>query len=596
MKKGKRPIAVLLCVLIALGACALVGCGSGQTAKEMYLIKYDLNYEGGETRNVSVQAGAKAVSWRATREGFDLGGWFTDADGTEPYDFTKPVTSDATLYAKWTVQPGMATVTFDFSVAGIADKTIAVRKTNAIARKYVPDYNPFGMKFVAWYADEAKTRAWNFDTDKVNDDITLYAGYEYTMAVPRNADGSIAYESVTINVWSASVDATKLSEITEKFNAEYEGKINVNVSSRLASQADTFLRIQQIPGIISTTGTYYSVGEIYNFAGLPVENSDWLEKATAEARVNGAYTQVPLVGVAPYMIYNKTLLAKYSENGALPTNYSQLSAILKAAYSGESPTNAGFKSIVAPYADWSYKEAPSMVAFNQCGAPYYKYSSGKYANEWNDSAVYEKARTALRNTYDLFGANGANHGGRADGIGSVVDSVKSGNALMGMVTWRGYEGSVLSDPNLGVIPLSGLFTDETGEGSGDIPIHTIGIGFCNLATNVVSDPLKVCASAVYADWLTKHAYELSTLGFVPLSTAAVNADAYANSTDRIINFVKSTYVNAANLNTLPGTTNLKTLVNATAAEGIIVPLLDSDGANLEAKTGELYTQIGGLVY
>ena len=133
MKKGKRPIAVLLCVLIALGACALVGCGGGQTAKEMYLIKYDLNYEGGETRNVSVQAGAKAVSWRATREGFDLGGWFTDADGTEPYDFTKPVTSDATLYAKWTVQPGMATVTFDFSVAGIADKTIAVKPGRGIS-------------------------------------------------------------------------------------------------------------------------------------------------------------------------------------------------------------------------------------------------------------------------------------------------------------------------------------------------------------------------------------------------------------------------------------------------------------------------------
>lgn len=595
MKKGKRILAVLLCAIIAIGAFALVGCG-GQTAKETYLIKYDLNYEGGETRNVSVQAGAKAVSWRATREGFDLGGWFTDADGTKPYDFTKPVTSDATLYAKWTVQPGMATVTFDFNVAGIADKTVAVRKTNAIARKYVPDYNPFGMKFVAWYADEAKTRAWNFDTDKVNDDITLYAGYEYTMAIPRNGDGSIAYDHVTINVWTASVDAAGLAALTEKFNKEYNGKISVNVSSNLASQADTFLRIQQIPGILSTTRTYYSVGEIYNFAGLAANNSNWLEKATAEARVNGAYTQVPLVGVAPYMIYNKSLLAKYSDGGALPTNYTGLSALLKAAYNGEVATNSRFRSVVAAYSDWSFKEAPSMVAFNQNGAPYYKYENGKYVNEWADEAVYAKAETALRRTYDLFGENGANHGGNANGIGSVVDSVKSGNALMGMVTWRGYEGSVLSDPNLGVIPLSGLFTDETGEGSKDIPIHTIGIGFCNLATNVVKDPLKVCASAVYSDWLSKHAYELSSLGYVPLATEAVNADAYVNSTDRIVSFVRSTYGDANNLTTLPGTANLKTLVNVTAAEGIIVPVLGGDGTNLTEKMHELYTQIGGLVY
>ena len=135
MKKGKRPIAVLLCVLIALGACALVGCGGGQTAKEMYLIKYDLNYEGGETRNVPVQAGAKAVAWRASRDGFALDGWYDDAETAKSHDFTQPVMSDATLYAKWSVLPGMATVTFDFGVAGVTDKVVAVRKTNLVEGK-----------------------------------------------------------------------------------------------------------------------------------------------------------------------------------------------------------------------------------------------------------------------------------------------------------------------------------------------------------------------------------------------------------------------------------------------------------------------------
>ena len=36
-----------------------------------------------------------------TREGYDFAGWYTDEACTVAYDFTKPVTGDMTLYAKW---------------------------------------------------------------------------------------------------------------------------------------------------------------------------------------------------------------------------------------------------------------------------------------------------------------------------------------------------------------------------------------------------------------------------------------------------------------------------------------------------------------
>ena len=36
-----------------------------------------------------------------TRTGYKFGGWYTDEDCTEEYDFTKPVTSDIELFAKW---------------------------------------------------------------------------------------------------------------------------------------------------------------------------------------------------------------------------------------------------------------------------------------------------------------------------------------------------------------------------------------------------------------------------------------------------------------------------------------------------------------
>ena len=37
-----------------------------------------------------------------TRSGYTFGGWYTDEDCTEEYDFTRPVTSDIELFAKWT--------------------------------------------------------------------------------------------------------------------------------------------------------------------------------------------------------------------------------------------------------------------------------------------------------------------------------------------------------------------------------------------------------------------------------------------------------------------------------------------------------------
>lgn len=41
-----------------------------------------------------------------TREGYTFGGWYTDAELTNAYDFSRPVTGDITLYAKWTKEEG----------------------------------------------------------------------------------------------------------------------------------------------------------------------------------------------------------------------------------------------------------------------------------------------------------------------------------------------------------------------------------------------------------------------------------------------------------------------------------------------------------
>jgi len=598
MKRRYCVIIALFCMMFVFLPAVLCGCGQKETPRDSYMIRYELNYDGGGTRSVSLPAGAHAVEWRAVRDEYDLVGWYTDPGCTTPYDFSQRVNEDKTLYAAWRVKPGMATVTFDFGVAGKENKTLAARKESTISEKYVPTYKPFGMQLVGWYKDKNKTEKWDFSTDTVKGDTTLYAGYDYTMSVDRNPDGSVRYDNVTVNVWvnsgSGLFNEVLMNTLAERFNSEFEGKIRVEISTRLVSQADTFLRLQETRQIIHTASTYYPIGEIYNFAGIAMSNSDWYEKAVREMNVDGAYVQVPLAGFVPYIVYNKALMEKYA-GGALPTDYSELSALLRRAYEGEIGSCADFSSIVASES-WHYKEAPSYTAFVQNGAPYYVYENNDTFNNWSDSAVMERAVRALEITYGLFGRDGECHGmTTTDAISATIARVREGRAMMGLVSWMGNEANLATYSDIGVLPLAGLMSDEKTEDSAATPVYTIGLGFYNGATNVIADPVKVCASAVFADWLSRNAYEFASVGYVPLHKQAVAADAFANPTDNTVKFVKTTFA-YENLTTLYGHRAMKTVVNSKAAEEVIMPFLRGDGKGAGQVIADLRTKITELVY
>ena len=600
-KRCKRVLSILICCVMVLAPLTIfAACGDASTAKGDYDITYELNYDGSGTRVYSVQSGAKAVDWKATRAGYLLVGWYTDKEGTQEYDFSKKVRSDITLYAIWREKPGVTTVTFDFGYAGAANKVIEVSKESLINEKYKPTNERFGMELVGWYRDAELTTEWNFETDTVAGETVLHAKYEYTINIPRNEDGSIKYDNTTVYIWNpggTQLPSDKLQKLVDEFNKTHEGKIIVTAGSQLLNQADVFLRIQQTPEQMRCYSTYYPIADIFSFAGIDVSNSDYFAGALNECTYRGVMRQTPVGAVAPYLVYNKTLLQKYNGDNPLPTNYSELSALLQKAAAGERASNSSFKSILTT-TQWMYKEAPSFAAFVQNGADYYTYANDVYQNQWYDDAVMAKATEAMQITYDLFGVNGLNGGGTVNGdMSSIRSAVASGNAMMGLISWAGTESAIAADSNLGVISLAGLLTDGTGDEASRIPVHTVGIGFYNGATNVLADPLKTCAAAEFAYYVSQHAYVFAENGYVPLSKAAAANEAYTNSEHATVKLIR-TVNNPENFYTLPGSANLKAIVNTTAAEGVIVPYLtdvNATRADVPAKTKELYSQVAGQV-
>jgi len=109
------------------------------------------------------------------REGFDFGGWFTDnGKFDDKWDFdTDSVTQDTTLYAKWDIKT--YTITF-------VGKEINIEPQNIKHGDHASEpANPVreGFDFGGWFTDNGKfDDKWDFDTDSVTQDTTLYAKWD----------------------------------------------------------------------------------------------------------------------------------------------------------------------------------------------------------------------------------------------------------------------------------------------------------------------------------------------------------------------------------------------------------------------------------
>ena len=113
-----------------------------------------------------------------TLEKYIFIGWFTDLNSDVEFDFSTPIVSDLTIYAKW--EKVIFNVTFDYNGGhvGSASQTIVeVNKNNLVQ---TPTNNPTreDFTFTGWYADINGTQLWDFGNNKITQDVTIFAGWD----------------------------------------------------------------------------------------------------------------------------------------------------------------------------------------------------------------------------------------------------------------------------------------------------------------------------------------------------------------------------------------------------------------------------------
>lgn len=125
-------------------------------------------------------------------EGYTFDGWYADENRTIEFDFTNPIKSNTTVYAKWTAK--------DYEVSFITEhgktptsQSVKYNGTATNPGKLTED----GYTFGGWYADEKHTTEFDFNT-QITGDTKVYAKWEKNAPVlpdtyALNVSGAFVY-------------------------------------------------------------------------------------------------------------------------------------------------------------------------------------------------------------------------------------------------------------------------------------------------------------------------------------------------------------------------------------------------------------------
>ena len=167
----------------------------------------NFNSNGGSgIEGLSVEYNGKAVApSNPTNTGYTFGGWYKDNITFEnSFDFTNTaITENVTLFAKWTINT--STVAFN-SQGGSTVTSNTANYNSTIVAPTTPTKT--GYTFDGWYKEAGCLNVWNFITNKVVENTTLYA--KWIIVAPEMPTSlkaaSSSYNSINVS-WGAVTGA-----------------------------------------------------------------------------------------------------------------------------------------------------------------------------------------------------------------------------------------------------------------------------------------------------------------------------------------------------------------------------------------------------
>ena len=161
------------------------------TANDYYVSFVTEHGDPPTSQNVKYNGTAKDPG-KLTEEGYTFDDWYTDDTYSTKFDFTKPIKSNTTVYAKWTAN--------DYEVSFVTEHGNAPTSQNVKYNGTAKDPGKLtedGYTFIGWYADEAHKTKFDFSTP-ITSNTTVYAKWEKNAPVlpdtyALNVSGAFVY-------------------------------------------------------------------------------------------------------------------------------------------------------------------------------------------------------------------------------------------------------------------------------------------------------------------------------------------------------------------------------------------------------------------
>lgn len=175
------------------------------TANDYYVSFFTEHGDPPTSQNVKYN-GTATDPGKLTEEGYTFDGWYTDDNYSKKFDFTKPITSNTTVYAKWTAK--------DYEVSFITEHGKTPTSQNVKYNGTADDPGELtedGYTFIGWYTDDTYKTKFDFRTP-ITGDTKVYAKWEKNAPVlpdtyALNVSGAFVYVN-GVDVTASAGDTT----------------------------------------------------------------------------------------------------------------------------------------------------------------------------------------------------------------------------------------------------------------------------------------------------------------------------------------------------------------------------------------------------
>ncbi len=174
----------LLTLLLMVATVAMVSCKKDED--KTFTVTFD-SQGGSEVAAQTVKEGEKATKpTNPTKNALFFGGWYKEITCVNVWNFeTDVVTTDLTLYAKWTTTPPAVTqFTVTFQTNGGNSISPQSVDSGSVAVRPNPSPTKSNAAFDNWYKDSTLNTVYNFNTP-VTVNLTLYA--KWTEGINRDS-------------------------------------------------------------------------------------------------------------------------------------------------------------------------------------------------------------------------------------------------------------------------------------------------------------------------------------------------------------------------------------------------------------------------